>query len=369
MVRARPVATAFTLLLVVTTGVAAQSAPRFGTGVTWQRFAFATPAAADIDALSLMTVPLAGELALGDRLVLRLSGAWARALLIRADGSESTLAGFTDTEASAHIEIVPGMAALTAIAALPTGKRTLTHDEMFVAGAIAADLLPFAITNWGSGGGAGVALALTRPLGRYAAGIRAGWVIARSYSPLTDDAFEYRPGDQLHLRAAIDRVIGRSAKVALQAGWQHFGADRGDERNLFQSGDRWQVVGTVNFALRSASALVYAGWLDRGEGEFAEPIELLPAQQLFYAGAGLRTLAGGIALQPSLDLRLLQSDGADRTGWVLGVGSSFEFAGGGTIWAPTGRARFGRIEARAGDTSGFTGVELGLAARFGAEAR
>jgi hypothetical protein len=361
----RAVLSALACALLANTGIAAQSSPALSAGVTWQRFQFSSPAAVDIDALSLLTVPLAGEVSLG-RVLLRVTGAWAGASLTRADGSESTVSGLTDTEISANVEIVPGTMTLAAIAALPTGVRTLTFDEMFVAGAIAADLLPFAITNWGSGGGAGAALSITRPLGSYAAGVQAGWTVARSYTPLTDDAFEYRPGNQFHVRAALDRVIGRSAKVAVQAGWQHFGADRGDDRNLFQAGDRFQLVGTLNFALRSASALVYAGWLDRGEGEFAEPIELLPAQQLVYGGAALRLLAGRIAILPAVDMRLLDSEGTDRTGWVLGAGSSLELTGLAAAWTPSVRARIGNIEARSGATSRFAGIELGLTARIGA---
>jgi len=352
------------LAMALPAGAAAQRAASLGGGGFWETYRFSSPEALEIESLSLVTVPVTWQASTG-RLRLRLAGAWAHGSLARADGTESNVSGLTDTELSVQYEVRPNMATLTAVVLLPTGKETLTYDEVFVAGAIAADLLPFRITNWGTGGGAGVQLAVTRPIGGFAAGVSAGYVVARTFEPLTDETFEYRPGNQFHVRAAVDHVIGRSAKAAVQAGYERFGADQGDGQNLFQSGDRWHVTASLDFAAGNANGVAYAGWSRRGEGDFAEPQVFLPPQQVAFAGIALRSPLGRSVLQPSAELRLLDSDAIDRRGYTAGLGAAWELPAGSTQVIPSVKARFGRVEARDAAATGFTGAELGVAIRFG----
>jgi hypothetical protein len=363
--------TCATLLVALTApgALTAQTGFRIGGGGAWEHYSFRTPAAIDIESLSLTTAPFAAELGVGNRWTLRLAGAYASASLARPDGTESTLSGLTDTEASVRLDLGGGSAAITAMALLPTGKSTLTYDELFVAGAIAADVLPFRVANWGTGGGVGASIALARPLGSFAAGFSIGYVVARTFEPIEAEPFEYRPGNQFHVRVALDRTMGSAGKAALQLGYQRFSADQGDGSNLFQAGDRKLAVASYDFAAGSSRATLYAGWLSRGEGEFVDEIDLLPAQELFYTGAGMRAPIGGATLQPAIELRVLSSDGADRSGYTLSAGGSLELPTGVATWVPTVRGRLGRIEARAGGDSGFTGIELGLAVRFGAVER
>jgi len=342
---------------------AQRSAPAAG-GVVWETYRFGTSSALDIESLSLLTVPLAVQAGSG-RWRVRVTGAFARGTLARPDGTESEISGLTDTELSVQYEVSRHAVTLTGIAVVPTGRETLTFEEMYVAGAIAADLLPFRITNWGTGGGAGLGVTITRPLGAFAAGLTAGYVVARTFQPLDDETFEYRPGNQLQVRGAIDRVIGGSGKAALQAGYERFGADQGEGSNLFQAGDRLHLTGSYDFALGSSGAVAYAGWSRRGDGEYAEPQELLPATSVVFAGLALRSPLGGSVVQPSADVRLLDSEGADRHGYTVSAGASLETHLAGATLVPTLRARFGRIEARNAAETGFTGAELGFVLRSG----
>lgn len=336
-------------------------------GTAFERYSFADPDAIDIETLSLLTVPFGARLELGRRVMLGVTGDWARAVLVHADGEEVDFAGLTDTEISVSVSLVPGSVALTAVALLPTGSSSMSFDEMIVAGAIAADQLPFRITNWGLGGGAGASLAFTRPIGDWAAGFSVGYVVGRTFEPLEGDAFEYRPGNQFQAAAAIDRVIGTTTKVALQLKYQHYDADQGDGRNLFQTGDRFSAVGSLDFAVGQSSAIVYAGWLNRDTAELFDPPEILPAQKMLYTGAGLRTALGSTVLQPSVDLRIV--DAETQPGYTLGVGASLEAPAGRSTLIPSARFRFGNVESIDGVTSGFTGLDLGFSVRFGVGAR
>lgn len=337
-------------------------------GGSFERYSFNDPAALDIESLSLFSAPFGVTLTRG-RFVLALSGAAARASLVAPGGSETTVSGLTDTQLSARVDVAGGRAVLTGIALLPTGNESLTFDETFVAGAIAADVLPFATRSWGTGGGAGAGLALAQPFGAFAAGLSIGYVMAREYQPLAGDAFTYRPGNQLHVRAAVDRTIGRTAKLSVRADWRTYGADEGDGRNVFQTGDRLQVVGSYDFAVGRSSAIAYAGWLKRLEGEYVPPPDILVSQELVYAGAGSRTPLGRAVLVPSIELRVLDARGSDRHGYTAGVGASIELPVGSTIVVPDARFRFGRAYATDGAGTGLTGVELGVAMRFGSLVR
>lgn len=355
-----------TLALALPTSLTAQT---LSAGATWERYGFGTPAALDIESLTLFSAPFAATLNAGGGVVFRLNGGVARATLSREDGSEATISGLTDTELSAQFLTAGGRLALTAIALLPTGTESLSFEELFVAGAIASDLLPFAVREWGTGGAAGGSLALAQPIGSFATGVSVAYVVAREYDPLTSEEFAYRPGNQLHVRAAIDRVIGRSAKLAFRADWRNFGEDEGDGAGIFQTGDRLQLTGSYDFAIGRSSAITWLGWLSRGEGEYVSPPDVLPSQKLLFAGAGVRTGIGGSVLVPTVELRVLSSDGADRKGHTIGLGTSLETSLSGVSIAPEARFRFGRVRTRDDTESGFTGLYAGMTIRFGGTAR
>jgi hypothetical protein len=347
--------------------VAAQSRGSVAAGLGFERYSFATADAVDIESLTLLTAPFGTRLALGRRVTFGITGAWARASLVNSDGEESEFTGLTDTEASLVFDVVPGSASLTAVALLPTGSSSMTFEEMIVTGAIAADQLPFRITHWGTGGGAGMSLAVTRPLGAFSAGFSVGYVVGRTFEPLEGDAFEYRPGNQFQAAAALDRLIGQSAKLALLLKYQNYDVDKGDGRNLFQTGDRFSAVGSLDFAIGPASSIVYAGWLKRETAELLDPREIVPAEEMIYAGAGFRTAVGSAVLQPSVDFRKV--DSRVGPGHTLGVGAQLEARAGGSLLVPSARLRFGRVESVDGVESRFTGFDLGFSVRLGASER
>jgi hypothetical protein len=299
-------------------------AQSFGAGIAFERYSFADPSEVDIESLTLLTVPITTRADLGRRLALGVRGAYATARLVRADGSDATLSGLTDTQVSLRLELGRNAAAITAIGLLPTGSTSLDEDEVEVAGSIAADVLPFRISSWGTGGGGGLAFSAARPIGGgFVGGISLGYVVARSFQPLSGDDLEYRPGDQMHVRAAVDHTLGETSKIAFAFTFQRYGEDQGDGVNLFQTGDRLQTVGTLNFAVGTRSnAILYTGWLRRKDGEYRQPSELLPAQDLVYGGAGMRVPVGASILQPSAELRVLAAGGGAGKGYKLATGLS-----------------------------------------------
>lgn len=346
----------------------AQFGWRAGAGATFESYFFASPDDVDLDRVALLTVPLAVDVRLVRNVDLRVSSAFAQGTLTRANGDESTLSGVTDTEARLTVGFRNDMLRLSAVGLLPTGVAELTPEEMDVAGVVAADLLPFAISNWGTGGGVGLSVAAAVPLSeRTAFGFSAGYVLAREFEPVAETSFAYRPGSQLHVRAAIDQSVGSSGKASLQLVLQRFGTDEAGGSNIYQAGNRMQAVGSYAFAAgTSASGIAYAGYLRRSTGEYTTVAIVTPAQDLIYGGVGFRLPVGSVVLLPTVDGRVLgNEDGVDQ-GYTMSAGVGAEIPLGAARLVPQLRGRYGSLTVRSGQESGFTGVDIGVSLRAGA---
>ncbi|MGH7460891.1 MAG: hypothetical protein ACREMA_07665, partial [Longimicrobiales bacterium] len=233
-----------------------------GSGVLTEVFSFRSPSALGMDNVVLVTAPFAVRFS--GPVTVEVAGAYAHATLMDADGGSSTLEGLTDTSIRLVLPLASDRITLAGAAYLPTGKATQTTEEARVASVIAADLLPFSITNWGTGGGFDVSAAVAVPVGDFGLGARFGFAAAREFEPLVGgpDVFRYQPGNQLYARLAVDRRVGAAGKAALSATMQRFADDAFNGQNLYRSGDRLEFLATLNTSAGgSASASVYGGVL------------------------------------------------------------------------------------------------------------
>ena len=339
--------------------------PQGGIGVVMESYSFKAPQQSGIDKVSLLTIPVVARANLIPQLDFTVNGAFASATLTRPGGASTTLSGLTDTELRLTYAAMGDRVRLSAIALAPTGKSKLTADEMDVMGVIAADLLPFTISNWGSGGGLGVNAAVAMPVSEGSTiGISTGFVAARKYEPLSATAFAYRPGNQLQVRAAADRTFGASAKGSLQLAYLHYTQDQNAGVNFYQAGDRLQAAGSLAFAAgANATGIVYLGYLRRAEGKYTDVVRVTPSQDLVYAGTALRRPMGGMVLVPSLDLRLLGNASGVDQGRTVSAGLGVEIPRGSIELYPQAKARLGRLTMRSSQESDFTGFEIGLTIR------
>jgi hypothetical protein len=359
-----------------------------GAGIGFERYDFADAGEVGIESLSLRTVPLTAHLEPARWLSFDVAGAHAEGELVRADGTTSTISGFTDTELRFTIPIRGDRTSLslTGVAILPTGIATQDEEEVAVAGIMAADLLPLRISNWGGGGGYALSAGAARSLGTVNLGFSAGYRIASEYDPLESGAFTFRPGNELRLRAAVDRNVRGKSKVSLHATLFSYGDDELEGNNLYTSGNRIQVVGSYAFPTGGgASAVAYGGMLHRARGSVVDPLRTgtlttaadLPSQQLYLFGTSARMPLGRHRLLPTADVRLFRREDGVGQGYVLGLGSSAEvrlsgassdfsaFAGSGVVLIPSVTVRFGELLVREGTESRFTGLDLGVGIRMG----
>lgn len=359
---------------VVGDGAAAQG---LGAGVNVQSYRFDQPTVAGVESVTLLVTPFAATAELGS-LSLSLSGAYASGTATGAGGQEATLSGPTDTQLSVTYRPGPEWLLVTATSSLPTGNASLSTQESFVAALVAAELLPFGIDSWGSGGDVGGEVAVATQTGPWGVGLAAGYRYAREYEPVPELPFAYKPGNQLQVRLALDRNVSQSGTLSFLFGLQNFSGDELAGTNLFKSGTRVQGVTSYAFALGlRSSALIFAGVSHRANGTVLTDDPALagatdsPSQQLYMTGTNLRfPLGRGSAILPQAELLVFRAADGVSQGWVSTVGPTLDLRLSGNsstrqvFLSPSAMLRFGHVIVQEGSESDFTGWEAGLTLRL-----
>jgi hypothetical protein len=354
-----------------------------GSGGGFEVYRFATPEAANIRQLSLLTVPWGARTPLIGPASIEVRGGYAAARLEPASGDEITLAGPLDTELQIGVPFGRRgfVATVAGVIVLPTGTASQTPEEAVVAGAIAADLFPFRIVNWGTGGGAGGSVGAVRSMKRGSVGLSVGYVSTREFEPIQDESttspITYRPGDMLHLRIAADRNIGGASKATIALSYEHHQRDEFDGVNLYGTGGRYQAMGSYAFAAAAGSSgVVYAGALYREQGDYrddggtAPASPEIPAQGLLLVGGGWRLPVRGTVLVPSVDSRVYRTEEGISGGHLTGLGAALELRlPAGWMVIPTGKLRYGSISVQEDRDSSIYGADLGVTVRFGSGVR
>lgn len=348
-----------------------------GAGAVLQAYTFDDPDAARLESIQLLTTPFSVAVPIGSRLSVQASGAYARGTATTVNGREVSLSGLTDTYVGVSTTAGFDWLVVTARAGLPTGAYEHSLEESLVASVVAAELLPFAIKTWGSGGRVGADVAAFRQLGGWGVGFFGGYDLASEYEPVQSQQLAYRPGDQLRARLAVDHDVGSSGTFSTLLGFERYGNDELSGTDLFRSGNRFEAMATYAFAVGSrSSALVFGGVNHRANGTLLSQGTALggatdaPSQQLFRLGANVFLPVGRrTTLRPTAEARVFRaSDGASQ-GWLTSAGTALEWRLTGTstgrrvVLEPSGRVRFGRVIVSDGVETGVMGWEAGLSLR------
>lgn len=338
------------------------------TGVAFETYEFLDPEEVGLRRVSLLSLPFGVYAEPMPRFGLSLNGAFARGSVERLEEPTATISGLTDTVVQLAYTVGRDLLVISAGYLFPTGHSTHTPDEAEVAGIIAADLLPFRVSNWGSGGGLGINTAVAVPVGGFGLGMSVGYTVAREFDALelTDDTWTYRPGNELRLRFGVDRTVGPASKAALVLNVQRFAEDRLQGENLYQPGNRFDIIGSYSFAAGpGTSGIGYLGWGHRDAAVFALDNQQLPAQDLILIGGGLRVPLNNRVLVPVAEVRTLRREDGFQQSHLGSLGASLEWPFGRATVIPTVRGRFGTILLWEGETASVRGVELGFSVRTG----
>lgn len=351
-----------------------QAAQLPGTGLdvraaaVFESYEFSDEGATGVGSVSLFSVPLQASLPLGDAFTLGVRTAFGAGSVEDAGGRVIDLSGPTDTEVQLGFRNRGAVSlSLSAIAILPTGNSTHSADEALVSGAVATDLLPFRMSNWGSGGGVGAHASAAQSFGDTGVGFSASYVMGRAFEPVDGAPFSYQPGDHLRVRGAVDHNLGDGSRVTLSLTFDGFSEDQLEDTNLYQAGNRLQVMGSYGFrAGRRSTALLYGGVLHRSEGsELSAGAPITSARNLVLAGGGIRIPTALGVLTPSVDTRVARRDDGLDQGWLAGAGMGIELRLGGQVVTPAVRGRLGELVIQEGLQTDITGFEISVSTRLG----
>lgn len=359
-------------LLVVPSTLSAQGSWQAGGAAGFEHYGFSDDGGSELESISLVSFPFQARAQLGSDLFLDARGAWAHGRVRWRDGSEMELSGPTDSEVRLSWDVARRSIRLELVGYLPTGETTHDEEEAVVAGIVAADLLPFRISNWGSAGAVALSVSGARRFGRVGAGASVSYRVSSDFDPVQEQRFVYEPGDELRFRVGLDYELTRSQKLSLALGYRSYEADVANDVNLFQTGDRMIGLVTWSFpASRKAAGAVYGGLLHRERGAFLDiAAPEIPSQNLVLAGGMVRAPFRGGFIVPRVDVRVFRRSDGGGDGHVIGAGAALEAPVSSNVTLlPSVAARFGSVGATADAEVGFTGFDIGLIARLGPRGR
>ena len=264
----------------------------FGTGLAFRR-------------ISEFTIPISVTQRLGDRLVIDLGTAFARA---SADVGGTTVdhSGLVDTDLRATIGVIPGRLVFNLVGTIPTGATAVPDTTIPLFGATATDLLGFTTPSFGSGGGVSAGFASAFRMGSdWAIGTGASYRYGASYTPLKGGG-QLAPGGEIRARVGIEGPFGggkyfRGALVYTSTGDNDLGGG-----NQSAIGDRVLAYGAVSLPLGNSHLSLY-GWEMRRirARNFDVPRTIsVPRGNVLALGARLeRPLSPNATLVPLLEFR------------------------------------------------------------------
>ena len=309
--------------------------------------------------LSEFAVPIGFAAPLGRRVTFDIGTYYVSAQRKDDAGATATISGLTDVVVRTAIQLKQDVAVFTISANLPTGQHELTTAQNVVAGNFATDLVPFPVSNFGSGVSVTSGLALAAPVGSWALGLAGSYRFNGSYTPFADTTTTLKPGGEVRLRLGADRIVGQG-RVSLGVTYSTFSNDefgsaarRPGARLIPQAS--WSLpMGNNNLALYAWD--VYRR-PDNVTGSVSENTTTL--------GAVMSIRSGRNSLRPLAEFRHSWKAG-ESNGTLVGIGARYAISAGQRLSVTPGvRMDFGSVPLVPGSstTATFTGVSGSITIR------
>ncbi len=321
-----------------------------------------------IASLKELAVPLGLALPIGSRLSLDAGTFFVSAQSQDGAGSATTINGLTDVIVHGAYQIKPDVAVFTFAVNLPTGHKTLSGQQQGIANAVATDLVPFPVTNFGSSFSVTTGLAYATPVGPWALGLAGSFRYASSYQPISDSGFSaltIKPGAEMRLRLGADRIVGQG-RVSLGVTYSTFSNDEIGSQSQ-SPGTRLIPQFSWSTPMGLNNSIVFYSWdVYRNVDESASVTGAVRLNTFALgAVASLRSGARN-ALRPQFELRQgwAGPGGLKSAGMLVGVGLRYQMAAGERMTLTPGvRVDLGSLHTSSGGTASVTGLSFSLTAR------
>ena len=319
--------------------------------------------------VSQLAIPLAVVIPVRRGVTIDIGTAWASAE-VRGGEMHSSIAGLTDTQVRASWTLGTDAVVLTAGMNVPTGRATVTEQQIDAAGLIGNDFLAFPISNMGTGFGGTGGVAVARPAGAWNVGIGASLRYSGRYEPfeIGGQRAQYEPGNEYRLRAGADRALF-GGRVSVGATLAMFGDDAAGG-TTYSTGNRYIMQGAWLGTLRGLDVAV-AGWnLTRGHGETVSGFA--PWENISNLAVAATFDALGTRMEPSIEVRTWMRDAGERAsglhrglnvGRMASIGLRTEARFAGVLITPSIGYSIGGVQAGSGRAN-VTGWRMVVGGRW-----
>ncbi len=350
--------------------LAAQGAPGSVTGFAGAEVRGLTfQSGLGIKSVSEIAVPYAVLWQATPRLAFDLGGRYATVTRKDETGASNSLSGLTDIQTRAVYQIVPDLAVFSLSVNLPTGKTKLTAAQLPVAGVIASDMIPFPVSNFGSGFNVTTGLALAVPVGGWALGVAGSFRQNGSFTPIADTGAagaSYKAGAEFRVRLGADRMVGQS-RISLGFTYSSFGEDDFGGSPIFQSGKRFISQASWSFPIGNMGLALYAWDLYRAAGSVIVNGTATEKRNVLTLGAQGSVQVGRSVLRPMIEFRnhTLGATQLSAAGKLFSLGARYQMPMGNRFTLmPLLRLDAGNVvNPNTGQAVSFTGWDVGVTLR------
>lgn len=278
------------------------------------------------ETISELAVPVFVSMPFGSSFTFDVGTSYTRAR-VTSGSTVSEIKGLTDTQLRGNLTLGSDFVVLTAGVNLPTGRSSVTIDEVAAAGRIGSDFLAFPISNMGTGLATTGGIAIARPLGDWNLGLGGAVRHSSTYDPFNvpGQTLRFTPGDEYRARVGIDRGV-LNGRVSLGVTYSAFGSDDAGG-SVYNTGNRIIAQAALTNSI-SGTNITLAGYnVFRAPGHYASG-DPAGRENIAngYLGFGLHML--GTVVEPSIEARQwLQNVPGKTTGGAVADRSQTSYLG------------------------------------------
>ena len=253
------------------------------------------------ETISEMAVPVFVSVPFGPSFTFDVGTSYVRSR-VTSGGTVSEINGLTDTQLRGNLTLGSDFVVLTGGLSLPTGRSSVTLDELTAAGRIGSDFLVFPISSMGTGLAATGGIAIARPLGDWNIGFGGAVRHSSTYDPfnIPGQTLRFTPGDEYRARIGVDRGVA-NGRLSLGVTYSAFGNDDAGG-SVFNTGNRVIAQAAVTNSFPGADVTLAGYNVFRAPGQYASG-DPAGRENIAngYLGLGLHML--GTVVEPSIEAR------------------------------------------------------------------
>ena len=203
-------------------------------------------------------------LPLSDNFELSYFSTGAATNLTHSSSSRKKLSGVNDARIQGAYSFLDDAFLLTLGVNIPTGKKSLTTDEIEVANMLADNSMRFPVRRYGEGLNFSTGLVFAKKIGGLIFGLGGGYLLNGKYALLASTSDKYKPGDETSLSIGVDmkRV---NTLLRFDGTYTHFSQEKFGGVKAFQKGSMGEISALLNHSRARTSFYLSVNAIFRGK--------------------------------------------------------------------------------------------------------